>query len=106
MCETMRSRPPLNRRILPSGHWGVETTILTLVLVSIAVACAGGVETPWVMYEDPMLEKTPIAREFPAGLVDVWLQALARPEREMKRRAALAIAEGRAEGRAGVGGND
>ena len=98
----MRSRSRLNRLVLQSDHWGVETAILTFVFVSLAVACAGGVETPWVMYEDPMLMKVPVVKEFPAGLVDVWLQALARPEREMKRRAALAIAEGVSKGVPGL----
>ena len=69
------------------------TVIVCLAFVLIVGSRAGGVETPWVMYEDPMLLKTPIETAFPPGLVDRWLQALARPEREMKRRAALAIAE-------------
>lgn len=67
--------------------------ILCFVFLMIGGSRAGGVETPWVMYEDPMLMKAPIETAFPPSLVDRWLQALSRPEREMKRRAALAIAE-------------
>lgn len=69
------------------------TVIMCLAFVMTASSRTDGVETPWVMYEDPMLMKRPIETAFPSGLVDLWLQALARPEREMKRRAALAIAE-------------
>ncbi len=67
--------------------------ILSLLLAAIAADCAESVETPWVMYRDPTLMRVSIEKGFPPELIDRWLQALARPEREMKRRAAMAISE-------------
>ncbi|MHB8900082.1 MAG: HEAT repeat domain-containing protein, partial [Thermoguttaceae bacterium] len=64
-----------------------------LLGLGLAGHVARAVEAPWIMYEDPALSKPAFQTVFPPGLVDLWLQALARPEREMKRRAALAIVD-------------
>lgn len=71
----------------------VRAMVVCLTLVVFTATRAEGVETPWGMYEDPVLKKPPVETKFPPGLIDRWLQALARPGREMKRKTALAIAE-------------
>jgi HEAT repeat protein len=101
-CETMLFRSQRNTLSKPHRPSYAGTAIVCLAFVVSAGSSADGVETPWVMYEDPMLLKAPIETSFPPELVDRWLQALARPEREMKRRAALAIAQGVSKGVPGL----
>jgi HEAT repeat protein len=43
------------------------------------------------MYQDPQLPKPALETRFSPRQVPLWIQALARPEREMQRRAAAAI---------------
>ncbi len=71
----------------------MAATLVGLALVAGVSRPAAGIEMPWIMYEDPALKRPVVETTFPPGLVDRWLQAIARPEREMKRRAALAIAD-------------
>ena len=71
----------------------MAATFVGLVLVAGLSLPAAGIEMPWIMYEDPALKRPVVETTFPPELVDRWLQAIARPEREMKRRAALAIAD-------------
>lgn len=88
--DVIAPRNPLDQRLrLRSWIAGVAC----LVLATFSVPRVQGVETPWVMYQDPLLKTAPVKTVFPRELVDRWVQALARPEREMKRQAALAIAE-------------
>jgi HEAT repeat protein len=77
-------------------------TVSCLVLLGPVPIHSAGVETPWIMYEDPVLKKPVVETTFPPELIDRWLQALARSEREMKRRAALAIADAAARGTPGL----
>ena len=82
------------------GRLGI--VLLCLTMAAIQQTGAPAVETPWVMYEDPMLPIRAVEKSFPDGLAELWLRALARPEREMQRRAALAIAEGVSKGVPGL----
>ena len=70
------------------------------------VACwprnAGAVEPEWIMYQDPQLQKPAFEQRFEPGLAQLWLQALTRPERDLKRRAAAAITLAQQKGLAGL----
>ena len=77
-------------------------TLLGIAFAAICPVSASAVETPWLMYEDPVLHQRQTENGFPPKLVDCWLQAMARPEREMKRRAALAVVRGAAKGVPGL----
>ena len=70
-----------------------QAMMVCLTFVAFAGTRASGVEMRWGMYEDPVLKKPAVETGFPSGLIDRWLQALTRPEREMKRKTALAIVE-------------
>lgn len=92
MGETMRStvlRMLSEQRSLRY----VQAMMVCLTFVAFAGTPASGVEMRWGMYEDPVLKKPAVETGFPSGLIDRWLQALTRPEREMKRKAALAIVQ-------------
>lgn len=56
----------------------------------------------WIMYRDPKLPVPERVARFPPGLVELWQRALERPEREMKRRTAVAIAEAKRRGLDGL----
>jgi len=99
---TIADRETANKpgfRWLPSQMdcTGINTAaiavLLSLVLAAVDASWVRAVDMPWIMYEDPILKKQSIEVAFPPELVDRWQQALARPEREMRRRAAVAIAE-------------
>jgi HEAT repeat protein len=67
--------------------------LASLLLVCVARARDGVVDTQ--IHDDPKIPVAPIVRVLPQGLVKLWLQALARPENDLKRQAAAAIAQGR-----------
>jgi HEAT repeat protein len=50
------------------------------------------------MYENPKLVTASIQKKFSPNLVPLWLQALGRPENDLKRRAAQAIGQARQRG--------
>ncbi len=76
--------------------------VLGVVLLVALFSGSEAVETRPVMYEDPALTAPVVETTFPPVIVDRWLKALQRPEREMKRRAALSIADAAAKGYPGL----
>ncbi len=56
----------------------------------------------WTMYRDPELATPKIQVLFPPGLVELWSEALKHPDRELRRRAASAIAKGPERGVTGL----
>lgn len=98
---------------LPQGNPGGQQfrslfcyALLLLSAASLIATCpAGGadeVNREWLMYQDPVLAKPQVATRFPEGLPELWLQALERPERDLKRRAAGAVALARRKGLTGL----
>jgi HEAT repeat protein len=76
--------------------------VFSLVLTAAFSHRAEAVEVEWVMYQDPLLLRPTSELRFPPGLVPLWLQALERPERDLKRRAAAAITRGQKKGLPGL----
>src|SRR6478736_5574749 len=54
-----------------------------------------------IMYHDPDIPTSRLVKTFP-DLLPLWLEALARPEKDLKCRAAAAIAEGHRKGMKGL----
>jgi len=86
-----------------------------LSAVSFALwVSAGGVQLAWsdenvqpfridnVSYESPLIEVTPKNRVFPPRAKELWLEALARPEADLKRQAAEAFAKAHLAGMQGL----
>ena len=61
-----------------------------------ARACATDVET--ILQTDPQFKQAPTFKKFPQRLKTLWLEALARPEIDLKRQAAETIARAHREG--------
>ena len=55
-----------------------------------------------VMYKNPEMPALRVVNTFPSGLLNVWVEALARPEAEYKCQAALAITSARKLGMTGL----
>lgn len=72
---------------------------LTALLVPTARP-GDGVDAP--MYHDPELPVPRVVRKLPDRLPGLWVEALGRPEADMKRRAAEAIAMAHEQGRPGM----
>lgn len=100
------NKPGFRWSLLPMDCAGVNSAaiaaLLSLVVTAVDASWVRAVDMPWIMYEDPILKKQSIEVAFPPELVDRWQQALARPEREMRRRAAVAIAEAAQKGVPGL----
>jgi HEAT repeat protein len=69
-----------------------------VALAGLAGASARGEELDSVMYSQPEIRVARVVNKYPDGLADLWLEALERPERETRARAALAIAQAHEEG--------
>ncbi|MHB8970828.1 MAG: HEAT repeat domain-containing protein [Pirellulaceae bacterium] len=80
----------------------VLVAVAALVFVFAFAAPAVAVETVSIMYQDPLLLKPVIEQRFPPGIGPLWIQALQRPEREMQRQAASAIAVAHPQGLTGL----
>lgn len=77
---------------------------LSLWALALAGAGARGEELDSVMYSQPAIPVARVVNTYPEGLAELWLDALERPERELRARAALAIAQGHEEGMPGLSG--
>ncbi|MHB8970137.1 MAG: HEAT repeat domain-containing protein [Pirellulaceae bacterium] len=83
----------------------VRLVAIASVLPAVATlvsASAVAVEAVSIMYQDPLLLKPTIEQRFPPGIGPLWFQALQRPEREMQRQAASAIAAAHSKGLIGL----
>lgn len=80
--------------ILQRRHWFVVGVVPALLLAICRPTLAGGeqlrIDSP--MFEEPHLEISEHVLVFSPGLKDLWLQALERPEADLQRQAADAIA--------------
>ena len=98
MCRLTRCLPYLRLSSI---------SLLAAIVSSVALTAAfshrvEAVEAEWIMYQDPLLPKPAIEVRFPPGLVPLWLQALERPERDLKRRAAATITRAQQKGLPGL----
>ena len=98
MCYLTRS---LERRCLAAA-WRLGPAVLLGAAVMLVAPRLCAVEPEWIMYHDPQLPKPAFETGFPPGLLALWLQALERPERDLKRRAAEAIVRAQQEGLTGL----
>jgi HEAT repeat protein len=87
-------RPALIRSIL------LSCPLFSVLLLASPVRADDVIDSP--MYRDPVLPKSPESNVFPEGLLPLWLQALDRPEADMKRQAALTITEAHGRGMTGL----
>ncbi|CAN5340911.1 hypothetical protein BH10PLA2_BH10PLA2_30150 [soil metagenome] len=65
----------------------------TVMLLSASAARAQEVVVDTQIHDDPKIPVALIVKVMPKGLLELWLQALARPENDLKRLAAAAIAQ-------------
>lgn len=72
----------------------IVSLLAGLWLTAGAVA-QGEIQAHFAMDSDPLLKAPELLVFFPANHVPLWLKALARPEADLQRRAAEAIAEAR-----------
>lgn len=86
---------------LVSGILGTALVVL-LCLNWAAVAADRDDSLPMIMYEDPEVTVPPVRRVFHDRLKPLWLQALARPETDLKRLAAETIARAHQRGMPGL----
>ncbi len=77
-------------------------TFRIALLALLLPNCAHAIELDWVMFQDPVLPRPAVEVRFPPGLVELWLQALERPERDLQRRAAVAITVAKRKGLSGL----
>jgi HEAT repeat protein len=75
---------------------------LAALLIATAVVPSQAIDLDWVMFQDPILPKPPVEVRFPPGLVDLWLQALDRSERDLQRRTTSAITVAHQKGLTGL----
>src|SRR5437763_16962824 len=71
---------------------------VTALLGILSPACALHERIDSPMYRLPDLSGPAVIVDFPAGLNEIWLRALARPEAEMRLKAAASIALARDRG--------
>ncbi|MBS0263623.1 MAG: HEAT repeat domain-containing protein [Planctomycetes bacterium] len=72
------------------------------LLIGLPAASHAEIRTQYHMDHDPELEVKPEIKGYSPKLAELWLQALARPEGEMQRSVADAIARGHAAGMPGL----
>ena len=60
------------------------------IILAAPVRADDPIDSP--MYRDPLIGLPPVVPVYPPGLVPLWLQALDRPETDLKCQAALTIA--------------
>jgi HEAT repeat protein len=65
--------------------------VLAVLVWVPALAC--GDELDSVMYAQPEIPVSRVVKTYPAGLLELWVPALEHPEREVRSRAALALAQ-------------
>jgi HEAT repeat protein len=82
------------------GNW--PAIILVTVLAATWAPLANAAEIDWIMYLDPALPRPAISVRFSEGLVPLWIQALERPERDLRRRAAATIVRAKERGVSGL----
>ncbi len=70
------------------------------LLAPAAVRADDGIDSD--MFHDPELPTARVVKSFPAGLADLWLAALNRPEADLQGRAAEAIALAHEQGMPGL----
>ncbi|MHB8862011.1 MAG: HEAT repeat domain-containing protein [Pirellulaceae bacterium] len=105
------ARPNVRRLIQRLGPVS-RATLVRLVAIAGALPAAaalcptwaGAVEAVPIMYLDPLLPKAAFEERFPPELAGLWIEALKRPERELKRQAASAIASAHRQGLTGLEG--
>ncbi len=68
-------------------------TLLAGLWLTAGTIARGEIQTNFAMDSDPLLETPEQIVVFPVNHVPLWLKALARPEADLQRRAANAIAE-------------
>ncbi|HSQ55092.1 MAG TPA: HEAT repeat domain-containing protein [Gemmata sp.] len=73
----------------------LSTRRLCVIFIGLVGAASGvhAEDLDSVMYRDPAIPVARVVKAFPPGLADLWLPVLERPERDMRCRAALAIAQ-------------
>ena len=77
--------------------------LVGLRLVAAPVLPAGPAGVDSAMDRDPGLPPPPVVYRLPAGLPGLWVEALGRPEADLKCQAARAIATAHERGMAGMG---
>ena len=69
---------------------------LTVLCVTATALCAEEIRIDFVMERDPEIIPVPTVMVFSPKVLPLWLEALARPEAQMQRMAAEAIADAHA----------
>ena len=70
------------------------------IILAAPVRADDAIDSP--MYRDPLIGLPPVVPVYPPGLVPLWLQALDRPETDLKCQAALTIAAAHRQGMPGL----
>ena len=88
-----------------SGQIPARLAVAIILLPVTMATCprsAAAVEADWLMHRDPVFQRPATEVRFPPGLPALWLQAIERPERDLKRRGASAIALAHSKGLTGL----